>query len=358
MKKVFLLFLLFALPVQAQWDSHSISIVSGAVTIDAGTANPSFTINGTTAPVLRYTIAGVRKWSTYTDGTNSFTWDYNGTTMMNLSSTAGLTIGSATATGNPALNISSQTAPVLRFTRAGSRLWDIYSDGTFGLTFLYTGTSVRLAINSAGDFGIGTASPVGKFHVEDVDTALIDFDVDVSHANATQADTSTIRITKDGSNDPSILVADSKGNITYYGTKPYGTMGFADSSITISMDQNSYYHVTNASNTLFSAGVVSNVTVLGDSMTANSAGNYSISYDLSFSGNATDVYHVSIFVNGVEQAGKGETQRGISASDLGVTSGSTILTLAAGDGVRLFIKNTVNGNDATIAAGNLTIVKN
>ena len=140
-------------------------------------------------------------------------------------------------------------------------------------------------------------------------------------------------------------------------TKAYGTMGFADSSFTIPMTQNIYAPITNTANTLYITGVNYGLTFAGDSIQVPETGDYEIEWDLSYSGANTDLYHIEIFVDGVDQKGKGEGQRDMSSSNIGSSSGHTILSLTALQLITLRIENTINNNDATVYAGNIVINK-
>jgi len=137
----------------------------------------------------------------------------------------------------------------------------------------------------------------------------------------------------------------------------YGAMGFADSSVTIAMTQNNYVQVTNATNTLFTQSIAQNVTVAGDSILVNSSGYYWLFYSLSYSGANTDNYHTAFYYGGMELAGLGETDRGMSGTDPGVIAGGIITYLSAGAGVSVRVKNTANNNDATLTAGSISVVK-
>lgn len=149
------------------------------------------------------------------------------------------------------------------------------------------------------------------------------------------------------------------GSLTVTGSfGTYGTSGFADSASTPAMSQNVYYQVTNAANNLFTDGInVGNMVWTGDSTQVNTNGNYEIEWDLSYSGVNTDDYHISLFVNNVEQSGKGEGQRSMTSAKIGSSSGHTILTITAGHWVSLRIKNVANDNDVTFVAGNISITK-
>ena len=160
----------------------------------------------------------------------------------------------------------------------------------------------------------------------------------------------------------SLIVKDNlevSGNLTVTGDIGiFGTQGFADSNFTIAMTQDIFYNITNSSSDLYTTGVnIGDLVFTGDSIQVVTAGHYEISYDLSFSGANQDKYHLELFVNNVEQSGKGETERDMSITDVGVSAASTILNIGAGQWIVLKIKNVQNNNDATLKAGNFTVKK-
>jgi len=66
-------------------------------------------------------------------------------------------------------------------------------------------------------------------------------------------------------------------------------------------------------------------------------------------------FHISLWVNNVEQIGKGESDVGMTSSDVNSSGGVTILTIPAGHWISLRIKNTANNNDPTFTSGNFFI---
>jgi len=135
-------------------------------------------------------------------------------------------------------------------------------------------------------------------------------------------------------------------------TKAYGTMGFSDSSNTIAMTLDTYYVVP-----FYNTGVTNGVTFVGDSTTVLPAGDYEIKWDLSAAGTNISVFHVSVFVNGIEQMGKGEGICSMTITGEINMSGHTILTLAANSNVTIRVKNVANNDDIVVQAGNLVIHK-
>jgi len=136
----------------------------------------------------------------------------------------------------------------------------------------------------------------------------------------------------------------------------YVAIGFVDSSETLTMTQNVYAKVTNATNNLYSTSVSNDFTVAGDTLAPTVTGDYKISWDLSFSGSNSDNFHIALFVNNSE-VGFGEANRDMSTSNVGVAAASTIVNITAGQYISLRIKNTANANDATITHGNIVVEK-
>ena len=139
----------------------------------------------------------------------------------------------------------------------------------------------------------------------------------------------------------------------------YGTMGFADSSLTISVASSSiYYPITNPTNNLYTDGVeVGDLVWTGDSIQVTTAGNYEVLWELGMSGANTDVYHVTLWINNVKQAGKGEAEVHLSIGDVINLSSHTIVAVGATNWVSLRIRNLANTNDPTVHSGNISITK-
>ncbi len=135
----------------------------------------------------------------------------------------------------------------------------------------------------------------------------------------------------------------------------YGHIGFADSSQILDMTQNVHAVITNEGDSLFHTHTNRGLLMLGDSVQVPITGDYMVMWDLSFAGQNTDSYHITIFVENVEQSGMGEAFRDPSINDNGTASGHAIFACTAGDWITLRIKNTANGNDATVVAGNLMV---
>lgn len=156
-----------------------------------------------------------------------------------------------------------------------------------------------------------------------------------------------------------LVSIDGSGNLTVTGNiSEYITAGFADSTVTIAMTQNNYFHVSSPTHTLYTQDVAAssgNISWVGDSVQVATTNNYKVSWYLSISGNLLDSYHISIFVNNVEQNGKGEANQDMTNNDTHAACGTAILHLTTGDWIKLKIKNTANNNDATIHAGGFLV---
>lgn len=138
----------------------------------------------------------------------------------------------------------------------------------------------------------------------------------------------------------------------------YGAMGFADSVITLNMTQNVFAKITNGNDSLYRTGVTNGAIIFeGDSIQVGETANYDVNWDISFHGSNTDEYHISVFINGVQQQGMAEAIRDMTGSSIGVSTSHSIFSLSAGDWIDIRIKNVNNNNDATIVAGNVTVKK-
>ena len=91
---------------------------------------------------------------------------------------------------------------------------------------------------------------------------------------------------------------------------------------------------------------------------ANEDGIYKLSFSLSYSGDANQVFHISFFVNDVLIT-KAVTLRTIQAStDIGNVGTSVIESLSQNDVVDIRVKTTLAGShDFTVQAGNFMISK-
>jgi len=134
-----------------------------------------------------------------------------------------------------------------------------------------------------------------------------------------------------------------------------GCAGFADSTSIIAAAVNVPSQITNSANTLMASHRADYVTVAGDTMTVTKTGWYNIRYDWSFSGNNTDLYHLSVRINNVEVANILHCLRGITTTKPGVVSAGGDIYLTVGDDISFWIENTANNNDPTFYEGNVNV---
>ena len=144
-------------------------------------------------------------------------------------------------------------------------------------------------------------------------------------------------------------------NGTIIGDMYYGGMYVINGSTTPEMVQNTWYHVTNDSNDFFTAMDLNGFTVTNDRIVISRAGYYKVDFGASYSGANTDIYEVGVSTDSAAPA-KVRTKRGMSSSDSGVVSGTGIFNLAASATLELQIRNTANGNDATITDAQMTVL--
>lgn len=134
-----------------------------------------------------------------------------------------------------------------------------------------------------------------------------------------------------------------------------GCMGFADSTSIIDASINVPSQITNSANTLMASHRADYVTVAGDTMTITKTGWYNIRYDWSFSGNNTDLYHLTVRINNVEVPNMLHCRRGITTTKSGVVSAGGDRYLTSGDDISFWIENTANNNDPTFYEGNVNV---
>jgi len=133
-------------------------------------------------------------------------------------------------------------------------------------------------------------------------------------------------------------------------TPPHASMTFDDESETLSMDQNVWEKITNATDDIFDVNDASGITQAGDSLTIITPGDYMINASISFSGTTNaDVYEFAVFKNEVLASPK--IERTTTSTDIGNVSLPIYLSgLVAGDDISLRIRNTANDFDATLIA--------
>jgi hypothetical protein len=112
-------------------------------------------------------------------------------------------------------------------------------------------------------------------------------------------------------------------------------------------DANTWYEVT----TNVVTGEVSGITFDGTDkrLVAPIAGKYLVTYTASSTAEtANHTFLHGLGVNGGTPAGKTETERKYSTTDVGVVSGNAILSLSANDEVGFFIYNVGNNGNITV----------
>jgi hypothetical protein len=159
-------------------------------------------------------------------------------------------------------------------------------------------------------------------------------DVDSINARAMYADTATVTLLKSDSVVATVLDYEP----------PHGAMAFSDSASTLDLTVNTWAHLTNSSNDLYTSIDADGVTISGDSITIDTPGDYLVWVGLSFNGSTLDFYHCAIHVNDVITPF--EMHRKTSTNDTGNMGMPALLdNLAIGDGVKLKIQNTANNNE-------------
>jgi hypothetical protein len=126
-------------------------------------------------------------------------------------------------------------------------------------------------------------------------------------------------------------------------------MYFEDETETLTMNQNTWVQLTNATDDLFT-GAVSGITQTDDTLVIVTPGDYMVMASLSFQGTTnSDVYEFGIFKTNVLASPK--IERTTTSTDIGNVSLPFYLSdLAAGDVLDLRIRNTANDFDATLVS--------
>ena len=136
----------------------------------------------------------------------------------------------------------------------------------------------------------------------------------------------------------------------------YFSASFSDSSEVITMTQDVPAQITGNGNSLFTEYINSKGFVFqGDSVQIPVSGIGQIKYDFGFSGTNTDRYKSKIYINNVELANRGQSDRSMSANLIGSISAHTGYEFTAGDWVKIMFVNVVNNNDPTIITGNFSV---
>jgi hypothetical protein len=131
---------------------------------------------------------------------------------------------------------------------------------------------------------------------------------------------------------------------------PHAVIYFEDKSEPLTMSQNNWVQITNATNDLFTTGQAMGITVSDDTLVIGTVGDYMISCSLSFSGTTNaDVYEFAFFKNNAIASPK--IERTTTSSDIGNVSLPYYTgALAVGDVLDLRMRNTANDFDATLVA--------
>ena len=130
---------------------------------------------------------------------------------------------------------------------------------------------------------------------------------------------------------------------------PHASMSFEDETETLTMTQNNWVQLTNATDDLFT-GSVSGITKTDDTLVIITPGDYMVVASLSFSGTTNgDVYEFALFKGGVIASPK--IERTTTSTDIGnVSLPFYVDSLVAGDVLDLKMRNTANDFDATLIA--------
>jgi len=135
---------------------------------------------------------------------------------------------------------------------------------------------------------------------------------------------------------------------------PHGSFTFSDSAAVVALTQNVWAKITNAANDLFTTVDADGITMAGDSITVVTAGDYMLWFGLSFSGGASDVWHVAIYKNAVITPF--EMHRNTGNNQIGNANLNALFdNLVAGDDISVYIRNTGDNDDATLISSQLMI---
>lgn len=147
---------------------------------------------------------------------------------------------------------------------------------------------------------------------------------------------------------PAIII-DDQGNVIIGNTlsvqENHGSFGFQDSAFIVLCTQNNYSHMTNVNNDLIQVQDADGVTILNDTLITPVTGHWTITGGASFQGSVNDVWHIAIFVNGVQEGFN--MPRKTSNNDTGAFPFGGSLDLTAGDEITIEVMNSANSNDYT-----------
>jgi hypothetical protein len=166
----------------------------------------------------------------------------------------------------------------------------------------------------------------------------------------TKGNTDQFKLNTDGSNSMS-------GDLTVTGDQTlYAYMSFDDSSYVLPITQNVFSIITNPTNTLFTTGITRGITVTGDSVQIVTAGNYDLTYTMSWSGGNLSDNHAHFFVNGVQIQNTG-FRRDMTTTNIGDATMVYQGAFSANDWISLRIQDTNSSNDLTLKSGSFKIFK-
>lgn len=146
------------------------------------------------------------------------------------------------------------------------------------------------------------------------------------------------------------------GDGVFLYTPPHGMLSFHDSATTLTMSTGNWAHITNVTASLFAETDLTDITFAGDSMTidAGKAGDYIMNIGLSFAGTASDDYEITLFKNHVQTGPIMEVETG-GTTNTYIGLHVCVPNLAAGDDLKLMIRNTASNDDATVLACSWTV---
>lgn len=133
---------------------------------------------------------------------------------------------------------------------------------------------------------------------------------------------------------------------------------YVDSSVVISLTQDTEAMITNATDNLFTldGAVSNNITISGDTLTISSTGIYEINASFSFSGGAAGVYEFYTKTNATANSNY-KIEEATSGTDSENASFNAVLSLTATDVITFWVVNTGSNTDFTAIHSNITIEK-
>lgn len=218
-------------------------------------------------------------------------------------------------------------------------------------------------LNRVNHTGVDSTNDIVGF--QDSVTANTNVTSNTTHRSSDGSDHSFIDQNVTSTGSPTFLITTITNNIQISGDtlfngtdtttiteiainrRSYVDLHASDSSITLSMTQNNYTHVTNTSNTLLIASHAKNITTGGDSLVVTIAGIYRVDVHLSLNGNANDIYEGVIAIDNVINNDHKVTRK-TSSNDVGDMSFSGLYIFTVSQSVKMMLRNTANNNDATI----------